>query len=141
MSMASMLTTRDPQGGMRLRPFTAPLIIAAIAGAVAAAMALSGTQLGAGLGMAVGAAAATALSVFAVRARPEGRLEVAESEDLGHRVLVVAIAEATAASAQRIAELAGSPSDVRVVVPVPSDRLDRWLSAEDEARHQAEARL
>ena len=26
-------------------------------------------------------------------------------------------------------------------MPVPSHRLDRWLSAEDEARHEAEARL
>jgi nucleotide-binding universal stress UspA family protein len=66
---------------------------------------------------------------------------VAQSGDAEHRVLVVAVAEPTPGSAQRIAELAGSPSDVRVVVPVPSHRLDRWLSAEDEARHEAEAQL
>ena len=52
--MPSLLTTRDPQGGMRFRPLAIPLLIAAIAVPVAAAMALSGTQLGAGLGMAVG---------------------------------------------------------------------------------------
>ena len=56
-------------------------------------------------------------------------------------MLVVATTEATAASAQRIADLAGTPTDVRVVVPVPSHRLDRWLSAEDDARREAEARL
>ena len=139
--MPSLLTTRDPQGGMRFRPLAIPLLIAAIAVPVAAAMALSGTQLGAGLGMAVGALAATSLIVFAARAKPASRVEVAESADAGHRVLVVAVTEATAESAERIAELAGSPSDVRVVVPVASQRLDRWLSAEDEARHQAEARL
>lgn len=139
--MPSLLTTRDPQGGMRFRPLAIPLLIAAIAVPVAAAMALSGTRLGAGLGMAVGAIAATSLIVFAARSKPTRGVEVAESADAGHRVLVVAVTEATAESAERIAELAGSPSDVRVVVPVASQRLDRWLSAEDEARHQAEARL
>jgi hypothetical protein len=126
---------------MRFRPFAIPLIIAVICTAVAAAMALSGTELGAGLGMAVGALAATSLIVFAVRAKPAGRLEVAPSEDAGHRVLVLAVAEATPAAAERIADITGSPSDVRLLVPVPSHRLDRWLSAEDDARHEAEARL
>jgi hypothetical protein len=126
---------------MRFRPFAIPLIIAVICAAVAAAMSLSGTELGAGLGMAVGALAATSLIVFAARAKPAGRLEVAPSEDAGHRVLVLAVAEATPAAAERIADITGSPSDVRLVVPVPSHRLDRWLSAEDEARHEAEARL
>jgi hypothetical protein len=126
---------------MRFRPFAIPLIIASICTAVAAAMALSGTALGAGLGMAVGALAATALIVFAARAKPENRLEVAGSDDQGHRVLVVATAEPTADAAQRVAELVGSARDVRVVVPVPSHRLDRWLSAEDDARREAEARL
>jgi hypothetical protein len=139
--MASLLTTQDPEGGMRFRPLAIPLLIAVIATAVAAGMALSGTEIGAGAGMAVGAAAATALLVFAARAKPEGRVEVAESGDSAHRVLVVAVGEATAESAQRIAELAGSPSDVRVVVPLPSQRLDRWLSAEDEARAEAQRRL
>ena len=126
---------------MRFRPFAIPLIIAVICTAVAAAMALSGTELGAGLGMAVGALAATSLIIFAARAKPAGRLEVAPSEDARHRVLVLAVAEATPAAAERIADITGSPSDVRLVVPVPSHRLDRWLSAEDDARHEAEARL
>ncbi len=139
--MSSLLTTRDPQGGMRFRPLAIPLLIAAIAVPVAAAMALSGTELGAGLGMAVGALAATALIVFAARSKPQRRVEVAESADAGHRILLVAVAEATAETAQQIADLAGDPSDVRVLVPVPSHRLDRWLSAEDEARREAEARL
>ena len=126
---------------MRFRPFAIPLIIAAICTAVAAAMALSGTELGAGLGMAVGALAATSLIVFAARAKPDDRLEVATSRDAEHRVLVVAVEEATAEAAGRIADLVGSATDVRLVVPVPSHRLDRWLSAEDNARREAEARL
>jgi len=139
--VSPFLTTRDPQGGLRFRPFAIPLIIAVICASVAAAMSLSGTELGAGLGMAVGALAATSLIVFAARAKPQRRLEVASSSDAGHRVLVLAVTEATPKSAQRIADITGSPSDVRLVVPVPSHRLDRWLSAEDEARHEAEARL
>jgi hypothetical protein len=139
--MRSLLTTRDPEGGMRFRPFAIPLIIAAICVPVAAGMSLAGTELGAGVGMAAGAAAATALLVWAVRAKPERAVEVAKSEDAEHRVLVIAVAEATADAAERIADLAGSASDVRVLVPVPSHRLDRWLSAEDDARAEAERRL
>jgi hypothetical protein len=126
---------------MRFRPFAIPLMIFAICASVAAAMSLSGTEVGAGLGMAVGAAAVTSLIVFAARAKPDRRLEVAEHGDAERRVLVLAVDEPTPEAAERIAELAGSATDVRIVVPVPSDRLDRWLSAEDEARHEAEARL
>ncbi|MFL5908725.1 MAG: hypothetical protein ACJ75Z_14160 [Solirubrobacterales bacterium] len=138
--MSPFLTTRDEQGGMRFRPFAIPLIIAVICSSIVASMALAGV-LGAGLGMAVGAVAATGLVVFSARARPDLRLEVAESKDSEHRVLVVAVAEPTAQAAERIADLAGSAADVRVVVPVPSHLLDRWMSAEDDARHEAEARL
>jgi hypothetical protein len=126
---------------MRFRPFAIPLIIAAICVGVAGAMSLSGTELGAGLGMAVGALAATSLIVFAARAKPDRRVEVARSDDPDHRVLVVATTEPTPDAAQRVAELVGAATDVRLLVPVPSHRLDRWLSAEDEARHEAEARL
>jgi hypothetical protein len=125
---------------MRFRPYAIPLIVAAICVPIVASMALAGS-FGAGLGMAVGALAATGIIVSAARARPQRRLEVAEADDSGHRVLVVATAEATPEAAQRIAELAGSADDVRLVVPVPSHRLDRWLSAEDQARREAEARL
>jgi hypothetical protein len=138
--MAPWLTTRDPQGGMRLRPFAAPLIIVVIIVPIVAAMALS-SSIGVGLGVSVGALAVTALVVFAARARPEERLEVATSGDSGHRVLVIATADATAAAAGRISSLVGSPSDVRLVVPVASHRLDRWLSSEDKAREEAERRL
>src|SRR5262249_54669956 len=131
--VSPLLTTEDSEGGMRFRALAIPLIIAVICASIVAGMALSGV-VGAGLGMAIGAAAATGLIVFAARARPGGRLEVADSGDEEHRVLVIATAEASEVSAERIAALAGSASDIRVVVPVPSDPLDRWLSAEDDAR-------
>jgi hypothetical protein len=125
---------------MRFRPFAIPLIIAAICTAIVASMALAGT-FGAGLGMAVGAVAATGVVVGAARSRPDRQLEVATSAEPGRRVLVVATAEVTPEAAQRVADLAGAPTDVRIVVPVPSQRLDRWLSAEDKARREAEGRL
>jgi hypothetical protein len=133
------LIDRDPQGGLRFRPFVVPLIVLAIAAPVAAAMALSGS-VGAGPGLAVGALAVAALLVFAARAKPRPQVEVAEG-DAGHRVLVMATADATAATAERIAEIAAGADDVRVVVPLPSRALDRWLSAEDPARAEAERRL
>src|SRR5688572_17398446 len=136
--MGSLLTTEDPQGGMRFRPFTVPLLIAVIGGSVAAAMAVQGTGAGAGLGMAVGALAATALIVFAVRARPRDRVEVAESTEGDRRVLVLATAEVTAEAAQRVERLAAGADDVRLVIPLPSHRLERWLSAEDEARAEGQ---
>ena len=45
------------------------------------------------------------------------------------------------AAVERIAELAGGAADVRIVVPMPSDRLSRWLSAEDRARQSGQDRL
>src|SRR3954469_5911905 len=125
---------------MRFRPLAIPLIIAVICATIVASMALAGL-VGAGLGMAVGAVAATSLVVFASRSKPNLRLEVADHTDEGHRVLVVATTEATAEAAQRIADLAGPSKDIRLVVPVPSHRLDRWMSAEDNARREAEGRL
>lgn len=139
--MSPLLTTRDEEGGTHIRPAAIPLIIAAICIPVVAAMALAGTAIGVGLGVAVGALAATLLVVFAARAKPDDTIEVASNDDGSRRVLIVAVAEPTPAAAEQIAGIAGSASDVRLVVPVPSHRLDRWLSAEDDARREAEGRL
>lgn len=138
--MTPFLTTDDDEGVMRFRAWAIPVLIAVICASIVASMALAGL-VGAGLGMAVGAVAATGLVVFASRSKPDRKLEVAAARDDEHRVLVVATAEATAESAQRIAELAGKTIDVRLLVPVPSHRLDRWMSAEDDARREAEALL
>jgi hypothetical protein len=129
----------DSEGSTHLRSWAIPLIIAALCVPVIAAMSFQ--QVGAGLGVATGAAVGTALIVLAARARPRNRVEVATRTGGGHRVLVIATAEATPDAAERIADLAADASDVRLVVPVPSQRLERWLSAEDTAREEAERRL
>jgi hypothetical protein len=134
------LTTTDAEGVTRFSSWAIPVILILICASIVAAMGLAGI-LGAGVGVAVGALAATGLVVFASRSKPDLKLEVAAAGDDEHRVLVVATAEATAESAQRIAELAGKPKDVRLVVPVPSHRLDRLMSAEDDARRDAEGLL
>ena len=134
------LTTTDAEGVTRFSSWAIPVILISICASIVAAMGLAGI-LGAGVGVAVGALAATGLVVFASRSKPDLKLEVAAAGDDEHRVLVVATAEATAESAQRIAELAGKPKDVRLVVPVPSHRLDRLMSAEDDARRDAEGLL
>jgi hypothetical protein len=122
---------------MHLRAWALPLAVAAICVPIAAAFAVQQ----AALGMAVGALAAVALVVMAARARPRGRVEVAQRAGPGHRVVVIATAEATPEAAGRVAEIAEDAEDVRLVVPLPSHRLERWLSAEDQARAEAERRL
>ena len=118
------------------------MVIALICEPVVLAMLVSVlTVEGSGLGLAAGAVTVATLIVLAVRARPRTRVEVAKHRDAGRRVLVVATAEATPPSAGRIAELAGDAADVRLLVPVRSRRLERWLSAEDDARVDAERRL
>jgi hypothetical protein len=125
---------------MRFRAFATPAIVAAICIPIVAAMGLAGT-FGAGLGMAVGALAATTIFVSAARLRPERTLEVASSTDAQRRVVVIALEEPSPHAAEQIARLAGKSADVRLLVPVPSARLDRWMSSEDKARREAEARL
>jgi hypothetical protein len=138
--MNPRITTTDAEGVTRFRSWAIPVILALICGSIVAAMGLAGV-LGAGVGVAVGAVAATSLVVFASRTKPNRKLEVAQSDDDEHRVLVLATAEATAESAEQIARLSGETADLRLVVPVASHRLDRWMSAEDDARREAEARL
>lgn len=94
-----------------------------------------------GLGLAAGAVAVTVLLVLAARARPRERMEVAAHDDAGRRLLVVVTAEPTPAAAQRIAARAGDAADVRLLVPLATRRIDRWLSADDEARGEAERLL
>jgi hypothetical protein len=140
--VAPRLTYTDADGTTRLRPGGIPFVIGLICVPIVLAMLISVlTVEGSGLGVAAGAIAVASLIVVAVRARPRGRLEVAAHPDSDRRVLVVATADATAPSAGRIAELAGDAADVRLLVPVRSRRLERWLSAEDDARTDAERRL
>jgi hypothetical protein len=137
--MALRLTERAPSGTVHLRPAAIPLVIAALALPVIGALALGTlTSLGMGVGLAVGAGAVLALVVAAARARPDGPIAVAPRRDAERRVLVMAAAEITADAASRVAEAAGDPDDVRVVVPVGGRQIDRWTSATDDAREAAQ---
>ena len=136
------LTYSDRGGTLRLKAWALPVAVAAIAVPIVLAMLLGMVTIeGTGLGLVAGAAAVTTLIVIAARQKHRPALEVAGHVDDGRRLMVVATEEATPAAAERIAELAGPADDVRLVVPIPSARLDRWLSGDDPARAEAERRL
>ena len=127
---------------MRLKAWALPVAVAAIAVPIVLAMLIGMVTIeGSALGLAAGAAAVAALLVIAARQKPRAALEVAAHADDGRRLVVVATQEASPDAAQRIADLAHDPDDVRLVVPIPSARLDRWLSGDDPARAEAQRRL
>jgi len=140
--VAPSLTYSDSTGDTRLRPWALPVVVALLVVPIVLAMLVGvATVEGAALGLAAGALAVAGLLVIAARARPGGQMEVAAHRDAERRLLVIATVEATPGAAQEIAARAGEAADVRLVVPVRSRRLDRWLSAEDRARHEAERML
>ncbi len=140
--MAPKPTYTDSSGDTRISPWALPLVVAAICVPVVLAMLLgSFTSMGTGLGLAAGAAVVGGLLWFATRSRPDREMEVAAHRDSARRMLVVAMAEPAPEAAQRIAARAGDAADVRLLVPLPTRRLDRWLSAEDESRDEAERLL
>jgi len=140
--MAPQLTREDASGTRYLRAGAIPLVVAAIAVPVVLAMLLGIVAVeGTGVGLAAGAVAVAALLALAARYRPEGRLEVAGRTDAELRLLVIAPVEVDAERAAAIAAKAEGAADVRLVVPVTSRRIDRWLSSEDAARAQAQRRL
>jgi hypothetical protein len=132
-------TFEDTEGTTRFKSWALPLVVAAICVPIIAGFA-AGSQ-GAALGAATAALIGTILITFAVRTRPFRAMEVATTQRPGHRVLVLAPEELAPAPAQRVAELAAGAADVRVLVPTPSRRLDRWLSGDDAARTSARERL
>lgn len=133
---------REPDGTLHLRPAAIPVAVAAIALPIVAAMLLGTVTVGGiGPGLAAGAAVAATLIVVALRAAPRERMEVAPAAHGERRVLVVATTDATPGAAATIGDLAAGASDVRLLVPLRTRRLDRWLSAEDAARGDAERRL
>ena len=134
--------TQDSGGTRYLRPGAIPLVVAGIAVPVVVAMLIGMVTVeGTALGLAVGALAVAALIVIAARARPDGRMEVAARTDAERRLLVIATGEVTAPAAEAIRNRADEPADIRLVVPVRSKRIDRWLSATDEARDDAQNTL
>ncbi len=135
--MAPKLTFIDTDGSTRLKAWALPVVVAALTLPITAAFILGG----AAAGLPVTAAAATTIVVIAVRSKPFGPMEVAGATDRRRRVLVLVARELEGPAVERIAELARGAADVRIVVPMPSDRLSRWLSAEDPARQSGQDRL
>lgn len=134
--------SQDSDGTTRLRPWAPPLIVAGIGVLVIGGMLLGiATSAGSGAGLAAGALAVAGLIVAAARAKPGGAIEVADRPDAGRRVLVVATTEVGPDAAQQIADGADGADDVRLLVPMRTRRLDRWLSADDPARRDAERQL
>jgi hypothetical protein len=140
--MTPRLTYSDSSGTTRLKSSAMPLIVALLVVPIVLGTLLGVViDLGIGIGMAAGAVTVAVLLVLAARALPGGSLEVAARRDAHRRLLVLATAEATPKAAEEIAALGGDAADVRVVVPLPSTRLERWLSSEDAAREEAQRRL
>jgi hypothetical protein len=135
--MSPRFTYFDAAGGTRLKAWALPLVVAAIALPVAAGFLLGGPAVG----LPVTAIAAWTIAIVAIRSRPLRAMEVAGSSDERRRLLVLALQEVDEAAAGRLRELAAGAADVRVLVPTPSGRLSRWLSAEDSARRQGQNRL
>ena len=136
------LTREDSHGTVFLRSWALPIVVAAICVPVVGLMLLSVLAVeGTALGLAAGALAITALLVIAGRIKPRGSVEIAARPGRGHRVLVLATAELGASEAEHVAAEIESAEDVRLLVPLRSGRLDRWLSATDDARDEAQAML
>jgi hypothetical protein len=137
--MALRLTYEDSRGDTAIKPWALPMIVAAICVPIIAAFGSSSN--GPAIGLAIGALVAVTLVVWAVRSKPFAKLEVAEHTDDERRVLVLAAGEIHGAEAQRVAELSAGAADVRILVPAPTRKLERWLSAEDRAREAAQDTL
>lgn len=117
-----------------------PLIAAALITPAAVGFLLVGPALG----LALGAATAVALVVLAARATPDEPFDVAPGAPGGREQVVVVLSAAieSEADADRIPGLIDDGgADVYVVSPAADRRLDRWLSATDDARAHAEQRL
>ena len=119
---------------LELKPWTLPLIVAAIAVPIVGGFFIAGPPLG----LAVGFIATASLVVIAASQRPGGLIETASAADSRHRVLVVISRELNGpAATARLEELADDDAEVRVVAPAQAGVLDRW--ATDVARARAEA--
>ncbi|MSO40904.1 MAG: hypothetical protein EXQ70_03265 [Solirubrobacterales bacterium] len=122
------------QDPLRLPAWALPLIVVAVCVTIVLGFLLQGPALG----LAAGAALVAALLVAAARLTPRIGIEVAPAQPGGPRVVVLATGEIDGDAAERIARQAAGAEDVRILMPAPSGRLSRWLSAEDDARDTAQ---
>ena len=134
---------------VRLKPWTLPLIVGAIAAPIVAGFALVGPELG----LAVGALAATAILILAANARFDEPIEVASPPSDRFTILVVVtapldhpraaatIAEIAAAGARATRPEAARGPDVLVLAPALNTGVAHWLSDLRRARFDAQRRL
>lgn len=128
---------------LELKPWTLPLIVAAIAVPVTAAFLLAGPALGVALGF----LAVVTIVWLAVRRPPRGPIETARADDDRRHLLVVLSRELDdPAAVGRIAEAyraeqAGSGAEVLVLAPAKSRALDRWATDLGPARDEAQRKL
>lgn len=128
-----------------LRPWTLPLLVLALVVPSVAAFAIVGPQLG----LAVGALTVGVVLWLAARASFDEEIEVALAPDGRYRLLVVAADPVDdPATVEQIAEvaaegsrLAGGEPELRVLIPAPVSRLDRWASDLRGATDQAQRAL
>jgi hypothetical protein len=125
---------------IRLRAWTLPLIVTALAVPVVAGFWLGGPPLG----MAVGFIAAAALIVIAARAEPVEPIVAARAGDELQHVLIVLSHELDdPAAVEYVADQidAEAGSEVRLLAPAKSRLLDRWATDLDAARTEAQRKL
>ena len=128
---------------VELKPWTLPLIVAAIAVPLTAGFLLAGPALGVALGF----LAVATLVWIAARQRPRGPIETASAGDDRRHLLVVLSRELDdPATVGRIAESyradqAASGADVLVLAPARSGLLDRWATDLRPARAEAQRKL
>ncbi len=137
--MGVRFTYEDTDGSTRFKAWALPLIVAAICVPIVAGFS-AGSQ-GAAIGAGIAALTGATVIVLASRSQPFAAMEVARAESPGRRILVLAAIELEAEAAGELAAIAAGADDVRVVVPIPSSRLDAWLSSEDDANTRAREML
>jgi hypothetical protein len=127
---------------LELKPWTLPLIVAAIIVPVVAGFMIGGPPLGLGIGFLVVAG----LVLIAARQRPGGPIETAAATDSRRHLLIVTSREiddpASVEALSRAARLdAGDDVDVRVLAPSTAGFLDRWATDVQAAREEAQRKL
>jgi hypothetical protein len=128
----------DDSRTVQLRPWTLPLIVAALAIPIVAGFWIAGPPLG----LALGFLAVSSLIVIAARARPVEPIEAAAASDARPHLLVVLSHELDdPAAVEYIAEKVDTGSEVRLLAPARSRLLDRWASDLDEAWTEAQRKL
>ena len=126
---------------VELKPWTLPVIVAALVVPSAAGFILGGPPIG----LAVGFLTVATLAVIAIREAPRGPIETADAWDARRRVLVVVSRELDdPAAVERIGRdlhLNEGSVEVRVLAPAQTGLLDRWASDVRRSRAEAQRKL